>query len=77
MKLEDQKKQIDDFFNSHTPEQLKEKWEKYNYLSKPKKSFSLYDVMCSNLAFLWWCWCTFWGISGFVFGCIKFWNYCT
>ena len=37
MKLEDQKKQIDDFFNSHTPEQLKEKWDKYNYLSKPNK----------------------------------------
>ena len=34
MKLEDKKKQIDDFFNSHTPEQLKEKWDKYERRQK-------------------------------------------
>ena len=77
MKLEDHKKQIDDFFNSHTPEQLKEKLEKYNYLSKPKKAFYLYDVMCSNLALLWWGWCTVWGVVGIIFGFIKLWNYYT
>lgn len=77
MKLEDQKKQIDDFFNSYTPEQLKEKWDKYNYLSKPKKVFSLYDVIYSNLALLWRGWCAGWGIVGFVFACIKLWSYFT
>ena len=77
MNIEDEKKKIDDLFNSHTPEQLKEKLEKYNYLSKPKKAFSLHGIMNSNLAFLWWCWCTFWGIAGLVSTCIKFWNYCT
>jgi len=77
MKLEDNKKQIDDFFNSHTPEQLKEKWKKYNYLSKPKKAFSLYDVMCSNLSLLWWGWTNVWGVIGFIILCIKLWNYYT
>lgn len=45
MKIEDQKKQIDDFLNSHTPEELKEKWDKYYYKSEPEKTFSLYNVM--------------------------------
>lgn len=48
MKLEDHKKKIDDFFNSHTPEQLKEMWDKYNYLSKSNKTVSLSDVMSSK-----------------------------
>ena len=33
------------------------------------------DVMRSNLALLWWGWCTAWGIIGFIIGCIKLWNY--
>lgn len=39
-----EKQKIDDWFDSYTPEQLKEKWEKYNYLSKPKKS--IFFIRC-------------------------------
>ena len=77
MKLEDNKKQIDDFFNRHTPEQLKEKWDKYNYLSKPKKAFSLYGVMCSNFSKTWNIWCTVWGIIGVIYWLNKLINYYT
>lgn len=43
--------------------------------NKRKKQFFIYDVMRSNLALLWWGWCTAWGIIGFIVGCIKLWNY--
>jgi hypothetical protein len=43
--------------------------------NKRKKQFFIYDVMRSNLALLWWGWCTVWGIIGFIVGCIKLWNY--
>ena len=42
-----------------------------------EKQCDIHDVMCSNLSLLWWGWCTVWGIVGFVFGCIKLWNYYT
>ena len=44
---------------------------------KTEKQCDIHDVMCSNLSLLWWGWCTVWGIVGFVFGCIKLWNYYT
>ena len=72
MKLEDHKNKIDDFFNNHTPEQLKEKWDKYSYLDKPKKAFYLYSVISSNLKLLWWGWSTFWGIFMIGFAIFRY-----
>lgn len=40
-----EKQQIDDWFDSYSKEELQKKWNKYNYLSKPKKAFSLYGVV--------------------------------
>jgi hypothetical protein len=45
----EQKQKIDDFFDSYTPEQLKEKWEKYDYLSKPKRK----NFLCTLLLKVW------------------------
>ena len=38
------------------------------------KLLRLYIVTRSNLALLWWGWCTVWGIIGFIIGCIKLWE---
>jgi hypothetical protein len=40
----EQKQKIDDFFDSHTTEELRDKWEKYAGMDEPKEQFSLHGV---------------------------------
>jgi len=39
-----QKQQIDDWFDKQSKEDLEKKWNKYNYLNKPKKS--IFFIRC-------------------------------
>jgi hypothetical protein len=45
----EQKQKIDDFFDSHTTEELRDKWEKYAGIDEPKEQFSLYVVRCFKI----------------------------
>jgi uncharacterized CHY-type Zn-finger protein len=49
MKLEDNKKEIDEWFDSHTPEELQKKWEKYSHYSGNKRPLHLlYTQLCGD-----------------------------
>ena len=42
---EEEKQQIDNWFDSQSKETLKKKWNKYNNESSDKKAFSIYIVV--------------------------------